>query len=49
MMRNGEIFVPKRDTVLEQGDKLLLVTKESEVESLRIVFGSEIPCISPTG
>ena len=43
MMRNGEIFVPKRDTVLEQGDKLLLVTKESEVESLRIVFGSEIP------
>ena len=43
MMRNGEIFVPKRDTVLQQGDKLLLVTKESEVESLRIVFGSEIP------
>lgn len=43
MMRDGEIFMPNKDTALKQGDKLLIVTQESEVESLRIVFGSEIP------
>jgi putative transport protein len=43
IMRNGEISVPKQDTVLMQGDKLLIVTKESEVNNIRIVFGSEIP------
>ncbi len=43
VMRGKDISVPHQDTVLEEGDKLLIVTKDSEVETLRIVFGSEIP------
>ena len=42
VMRDGEIFVPGPDTVLQQGDKLLIVTSQHHVDSLRILFGKEI-------
>ena len=43
IMRNGKISIPGADTLLEQGDKLLLVTSQDQVDELRIVFGEEIP------
>ncbi len=43
MLRDGEITIPDSDTVLHQGDKLLLVTSQHDVDSIRIVFGNEIP------
>ncbi len=43
MLRNGEISIPGPDTVLHQGDKLLLVTSQQNVDSVRIIFGNEIP------
>jgi putative transport protein len=43
VMHGNEISIPTKDTVLHEGDKILLVTKDSEVDSLRIVFGKEVP------
>lgn len=43
MMRGDNIFIPGSDTVLEEGDRLLLVTSQNEVERLRILFGEEVP------
>ena len=43
IMRNGKISIPGADTLLEQGDKILLVTSQDQVDELRIVFGEEIP------
>ena len=43
MMRGDEIFSPTPDTVFEADDKVLLVTTESEVDNIRIIFGQEIP------
>ena len=43
LMRGSEIFSPGPDTVLEQGDKLLIVTSQPNVEAVRIVFGEEVP------
>lgn len=42
IMRNGEISIPGPETTLQEGDKLLIVTSQSMVESLRIIFGKEI-------
>ena len=42
LMRDGEISAPNSDTVLEQGDKLLIVTSNRYVDNVRIIFGEEI-------
>jgi len=43
IMRDGEITIPGPDTVLNQGDKVLIVTSQSHVDTVRIIFGEEIP------
>ncbi len=43
IMRNGEIFIPGPDTVLKKGDKVLVVTSQANVDTVRIIFGEEIP------
>ena len=43
LMRDGEIFIPHSDTVLQQGDKVLIVTSQSNVDPIRIIFGEEVP------
>ena len=43
IMRDGKEFVPNDDTVLEEGDKVLIVTTQKSVDSIRIVFGAEVP------
>ncbi len=41
--RNGEITIPDSDTMLHEGDKVLIVTSQHNVDSVRIIFGKEIP------
>ncbi|MBR1573404.1 MAG: putative transporter, partial [Bacteroidales bacterium] len=43
IMRDGVISIPGADTRLQQGDKLLVVTTQGEVDKVRIIFGEEIP------
>ena len=43
LMRGGEISIPGPDTVLEKGDKLLIVTSQPNVDTVRIIFGEEVP------
>ena len=43
IMRGGEEFVPNQDTVLKEGDKVLIVTIQKCVDRIRIVFGAEVP------
>ena len=43
IMRDGEISVPGPDTVLRQGDRLLIVTSQPNVDAIRILFGKEVP------
>lgn len=43
MMRGGEISIPGPDTVLEKGDRLLIVTSQPNVDTARIIFGEEVP------
>ena len=43
MMRDGVIEIPGPDTVLQKGDRLLIVTSQPNVDSARIVFGEEVP------
>ncbi|MDD7552535.1 MAG: putative transporter [Candidatus Cryptobacteroides sp.] len=43
IMRGGEEFVPTQDTVLKEGDKVLIVTTQKCVDRIRIVFGAEVP------
>ena len=43
VMHDGEISIPTGETVLHQGDKVLLVTSQNQVEKLRMIFGKEIP------
>ena len=43
IMRDGEITIPGPDTVLHQGDKVLIVTSQSCVDTVRIIFGEEVP------
>ena len=43
IMRGGEEFVPNQDTVLKEGDKVLIVTTQKCVDRIRIVFGAEVP------
>ena len=43
LMRGDEIFIPHSNTVLQQGDKVLIVTSQSNVDAIRIIFGEEVP------
>ncbi len=43
ILRNGVMSVPGPDTILKKGDKLLIVTSQKNVDSLRITFGEEVP------
>lgn len=43
IMHEGEITIPTTNTILCQGDKLLIVTTEKDVDAIRILFGEEIP------
>ena len=43
VMKGEEILFPSADVVLEEGDKLLIVTSQGEVDRLRILFGEEVP------
>ena len=41
LWRDGKVTIPTSDTVLLEGDRLLVITTEAEEESLRILFGEE--------
>ena len=43
LMRDGEIVIPHSETILQQGDKVLIVTTQSHVDAIRIIFGEEVP------
>ena len=43
VMKGEEILFPSADVVLEEGDKLLIVTSQGEVDRIRILFGQEVP------
>ena len=43
MMRDGSIFLPGSDTILQKGDKVLIVTSQHNVDAIRIIFGEEVP------
>ena len=43
IMRDGVISIPGPDTVLQQGDKVLIVTSQANVDTVRIILGEEIP------
>ena len=39
--RSGEVTVPESDTVLRQGDRILVVTSDRHGEELKVLFGEE--------
>ncbi len=43
IMKGDEILFPEKETVLEEGDKLLLVITQDAVDKARILFGEEVP------
>ena len=43
IMKGEEVVFPTGDTVLKEGDKVLVVTSQDEVDKLRILFGQEVP------
>ena len=43
IMKGEEIQFPTSDSVLSEGDKLLIVTSQQEVDRVRILFGQEVP------
>lgn len=43
LMRDGEVSMPGADTALRQGDRLLIITTQADVELWRTVFGKEVP------
>ena len=42
IMKGDEVLAPQADTILEEGDKLLIVTSQHEVDKIRILFGEEV-------
>ena len=42
IMHEGEVLIPGPDTILEKGDKVLVVTSQQNADAVRIVFGEEI-------
>ena len=43
LLHDGQITIPGPDTVLHEGDKLLIVTDHKDVDTVRIIFGKEVP------
>ena len=43
IMRDGGISIPGPDTVLQHGDRVLIVTSQQHVDTVRIIFGEEVP------
>ena len=43
IMKGDEIVFPTGETVLDEGDKVLVVTSQDEVDKIRILFGEEVP------
>ena len=43
IMKGDEIVFPTGETVLDEGDKVLVVTSQGEVDKIRILFGKEVP------
>lgn len=43
ILHDGEVSVPGPDTVLCEGDRLLIVTSRQNVDTIRIIFGEEVP------
>ena len=43
ILHQGEISVPGPETVLHEGDRLLIVTDHKDVDTVRIIFGKEVP------
>ena len=43
VMKGDDIVFATGDTVLDEGDKVLVVTSQEEVDKLRIIFGEEVP------
>ena len=43
ILHDGEISVPGPDTVFCEGDRLLIVTSNNDVDQIRIIFGEEVP------
>lgn len=43
VMHDGLIFPPDAGTVFHEGDKVLIVTDHKDVDTVRIIFGEEIP------
>ena len=43
VMKGEEVLFPTPETILEEGDKILIVTSQDEVDKLRILFGEEVP------
>ena len=39
LWRDGKVLLPQSDTVLREGDRLLLITQENELKSLTVFFG----------
>ena len=37
--KNGKVFIAGPDTILEQGDHVLLMSEEKDVESIKTIFG----------
>jgi len=42
VMKGDEIISPQADTVLDEGDKILVVTSQKDVDKIRILFGQEV-------
>ena len=43
VMKGDDIVIATGETVLDEGDKVLVVTSQEEVDKVRIIFGQEVP------
>jgi len=43
VLQNGQVSIPGPDTVLNEGDKVLVVTSPAEHDSVLMIFGREVP------
>lgn len=41
LWREGRVTIPTSETVLREGDRLLVITTEADVESLKVLFGEQ--------
>lgn len=41
LWRNGKVCIPNSDKVLEEGDRLMVITKEKDVSALTFLFGEK--------